>query len=56
MITVDYALDQGKDVYVYKSKNINNKYFEGNKLLIEEGAKTFEVDLLTGNLTKNLKK
>lgn len=39
LITVDYALNQGKDVYVYKSSNINKEYFSGNKLLIEEGAK-----------------
>ena len=43
MITVDYALEQGKDVYVYKSKNINDEYFAGNKLLIEEGAKIFKI-------------
>lgn len=43
MITVDYALEQGKDVYVYKSKNIENSYFEGNKLLIEEGAKILKI-------------
>lgn len=39
LITVDYALNQGKDVYVYKSPNIDKEYFSGNKLLIEEGAK-----------------
>ena len=38
LITVDYALNQGKDVYVYKNKNINLKYFEGNRILIEQGA------------------
>jgi DNA processing protein len=38
LITVDYALEQGKDVYVYKSPNINNEHFSGNKMLIEEGA------------------
>ena len=43
MITVDYALEQGKDIYVYKSKNIGNKFFEGNKLLIEEGAKILKI-------------
>ena len=43
MITVDYALEQGKDIYVYKSKNIENTYFAGNKLLIEEGAKIFKI-------------
>ena len=43
IITVDYALEQGKDVYVYKSENINNSYFSGNKLLIEEGAKIFKI-------------
>ena len=43
MITVDYALEQGKDIYVYKSKNIENSYFAGNKLLIEEGAKIFKI-------------
>ena len=43
MITVNYALDQGKEVYVYESKNINNYYFEGNRLLIEEGAKIFKI-------------
>ena len=39
LITVDYALDQGKDVYVLNDKNINSFAFEGNKLLIEQGAK-----------------
>lgn len=39
LITVDYALEQGKDVYVYKDKNINKESFSGNKLLIEQGAK-----------------
>ena len=39
LITVDYALDQGKDVYVYKDKNIDKAEFGGNKLLIEQGAK-----------------
>ena len=43
MITVDYALEQGKDVYVYKSKNFENPYFAGNKLLIEEGAKILKI-------------
>lgn len=43
MITVNYALDQGKDVYVYKSENIENPYFEGNRMLIEEGAKIFKI-------------
>lgn len=43
MITVNYALDQGKDVYVYQSENIKNKYFEGNRILIEEGAKIFKI-------------
>ena len=43
MITVDYALEQGKDVYVYKSRNIENKYFEGNRLLINDGAKIFNI-------------
>lgn len=43
IITVDYALEQGKDVFVYKSKDIENKYFEGNKLLIEEGAKILKI-------------
>lgn len=38
LITVDYALEQGKDVYVYKDKNINEESFSGNKLLIEQGA------------------
>ena len=42
LITVDYALNQGKDVFVYKSKNINFKCFEGNKILIEQGAKTIK--------------
>ena len=39
LITVDYALEQGKDVYVYKNENIDKVEFEGNKLLIEQGAK-----------------
>jgi DNA processing protein len=39
LITVDYALEQGKDVYVYKSPNIDDEYFSGNKMLIEEGAR-----------------
>ena len=43
MITVDYGLEQGKDIFVYKSKNIENSYFIGNKLLIEEGAKIFKI-------------
>lgn len=43
MITVNYALDQGKEVYVYQSKNGCRSYFEGNKLLIEEGAKIFKI-------------
>ncbi len=43
MITVDYALEQGKDVYVYQSKNLENQYFAGNRMLIEEGAKIFEI-------------
>ena len=43
MITVDYALEQGKDVFVYQSKNKNNPYFEGNRMLIEEGAKIFKI-------------
>ena len=43
MITVDYALEQGKDIYVYKSKNLENPYFVGNKMLIEDGAKIFKL-------------
>ena len=43
MITVDYALDQGKDVFVYQSTDNNNPYFEGNRMLIEEGAKIFKI-------------
>ena len=43
IITVDYALNQGKDIYVYKSKNIDDTYFQGNKLLIEEGAKILKI-------------
>lgn len=43
MITVDYALDQGKEIYVYKSKNYENTYFSGNKYLIEEGAKILKI-------------
>ena len=39
LITVDYALEQGKDVYVLNDKNINYIDFERNKLLIEQGAK-----------------
>lgn len=39
LITVDYALEQGKDVYVYKNLEIDKEYFSGNKLLIEQGAK-----------------
>ena len=42
LITVDYALEQGKDVYVLNDKNINSFAFEGNKLLIEQGAKTID--------------
>lgn len=42
LITVDYALEQGKDVYVYKDENINKEEFGGNKLLIEQGAKVIE--------------
>ncbi|MBR2290352.1 MAG: DNA-processing protein DprA [Clostridia bacterium] len=43
MITVDYALEQGKEVYVYQSKNLENPYFAGNRMLIEEGAKIFKI-------------
>lgn len=43
MITVDYALEQGKEVYVYQSKNMESPYFEGNRMLIEEGAKIFKI-------------
>lgn len=43
LITVDYALDQGKDVYVYKTLNLDDEKFGGNKLLIEQGAKYFQV-------------
>ena len=39
LITVDYALDQGKDVYVYRNENIDKEEFSGNKLLLEQGAK-----------------
>lgn len=39
LITVDYALSQGKDIYVYNSHNINLECFSGNKSLIEDGAK-----------------
>lgn len=42
LITVDYAIDQGKDIYVYKSKDIEKESFEGNKTLIEEGANYFK--------------
>lgn len=42
LITVDYALEQGKDVYVLNDKNINSFAFEGNKLLIEQGAKKID--------------
>ncbi len=42
LITVDYALEQGKDVYVCKSKNMDSKNFEGNKILIEQGAKIID--------------
>lgn len=35
LITVDYAIEQGKDVYVYKGKSIDKEYFAGNKMLIE---------------------
>ena len=38
LITVDYALEQGKDIYVLHDKNIDFPEFEGNKLLIEQGA------------------
>ena len=43
MITVNFGLEQGKDIYVYKSKNMDNPYFEGNRMLIEEGAKIFKI-------------
>ena len=42
LITVDYALEQGKDVYVLNDKNVNSFAFEGNKLLIEQGAKKID--------------
>lgn len=38
LITVDYSLEQGKDIYVLKDNNINNPAFEGNKMLLEQGA------------------
>lgn len=43
IITVDHALEQGKDIYVYKSENIESPYFAGNRLLIEEGAKILKI-------------
>jgi len=43
LITVDYALSQGKDVFVYKNSNINDEYFLGNKMLIEDGAKIIKI-------------
>ena len=42
LITVDYALEQGKDIYVLKDNNINHPAFEGNKILLEQGA--FSID------------
>lgn len=38
LITVDYALEQGKDIYVLKDMNIDNPLFAGNKVLLEQGA------------------
>jgi len=43
MITVNYALEQGKEVFVYQPVDLNSPYFEGNRLLIEEGAKIFKI-------------
>lgn len=41
LITVDYALNQGKDVYVYNYESANISAFDGNKQLIEDGAISF---------------
>lgn len=53
LITVDYALNQGKDIYVYQGKNINENHFSGNKMLIEEGAKIINFRKFTIN-SRNL--
>lgn len=43
LITVDYALEQGKDIFVFRpEKSINSKNFEGNFELINQGAKIYE--------------
>ena len=38
IITVDFALEYGKEIYAIPS-NINNSFSEGSNLLIKEGAK-----------------
>lgn len=51
LITVDFALEQGKDVYVVSPlKKSNVKYFNGNIELINQGAKIYNNtrDLLFG--------
>jgi len=42
LITVDYALEQGRDIFVLENKNINEPAFEGNKILINQGAETLK--------------
>jgi DNA processing protein len=39
LITIEYAIEQGKEVYVYKGRNLQTKDFEGNKILIENIGK-----------------
>lgn len=55
MITVDFALDQGKNVYVIPG-NINNKLSAGCNFLIKEGAKvvTEPKDILEDICAANL--
>lgn len=43
LITVDYALDQGKDILVIEPfENANLEYFQGNVELINQGAKIYK--------------
>ena len=43
LITVDYALDQGKDILVIEPfQNVNFDYFKGNIELINQGAKIYK--------------
>lgn len=50
LITVDFALDQGKDVYALPG-NINNSQSKGTNKLIRDGAKVLlEVDDIIDNL------